>query len=124
MGQIDVSELLVDPDFVEQTPVTVISRTSTVNNRGRNELAEVSRNVIAVVQPASGNTLKRLPDGAQLSRWCTVYTQQTLKEGGEGGYPDIVVWKGRRYQVQLVADYSNWGAGWTRADCELEGVES
>lgn len=124
MGQIDVSELLIDSDFTEDGPIQVISRAYEVNEKGRNELTETSRDVIAVVQPASGNTLKRLPDGAQLSKWCTVYTQETLVEADEGRYADIVVWNGRRYQVQIVADYSNWGAGWTRADCLLEGVES
>jgi len=118
---IDVSELLLDPDFVEPSTIVVLRRTSTVGTTGRNVLAETINNVIAVVQAGNGETLKRLPESAQLSDWITVYSKFVFTADGTGQYPDIVQWNGKRYSVQLKTDYSNWGEGYTRADCLIEG---
>ena len=116
---IDVSELMDDPDFC--TTITVLRRTSTVGTTGRNALAENPNTVTAIVQAGNGETLKRLPESAQLSDWITVYSKFVFTADGMGQYPDIVQWNSKRYVVKLKIDYSNWGEGYTRADCLIEG---
>lgn len=120
MALIDVTDLLTDPDFTD--PITIISRTSTVDAHGENQLADTSRAAVAVVEAASGETLKRLPAGAVVSDYITVYTNEHLVADSPGGYADVVQWQGKRYQVQVVTDWTNWGPGWTQADCLIEKV--
>ena len=60
MALVDVSELMLDPDFVQ--PLTLVRRTPTVDSYGENQLAEAPQSVVGSVQPIDGNTLHRLPD--------------------------------------------------------------
>lgn len=116
---IDVSDLLLDPDFAQQ--LTVYTRSATVNQYGENELTETTKIITASVQAGDGEMLNRLPHGAQLRDWITVYSKYHFTTDGSGRYADIVLWEGKRYNVQLLTDYSNWGDGYTMADCLLEG---
>jgi hypothetical protein len=52
-----------------------------------------------------------------------VYYRGTLTAERPGGYADIIVWQGKRFQVKEVAeDFLNYGAGFTKALCVLEAV--
>jgi hypothetical protein len=116
---IDVSDLLLDPDFTQ--PIKVFTRTASVNQYGENSLIENSQYVTASVQAGNGETLSRLPQGARLQDWITIYSKFYFTAASTGRYADIVLWEGKRYNVQLLTDYSNWGDGYTMADCLLEG---
>lgn len=120
MALIDVTELLTDPDFTDH--ITILSRTSSVNTHGENQLTETSRAAVAVVEAGSGETLKRLPAGAVLTDYITVYTREHLVADSPGGYADVILWDGKRYLVQVVTSWTNWGPGWTQADCLIEKV--
>lgn len=121
MALLDVSEVLLDPDFTNV--VTLIKRTATVNEHGETVLAETPCHISAVVQGDNPEVLERLPQGARLSDIITVYTRADLEAESEGGYADVVVWRGKRYQVQDVAeDFMNYGAGFTKAFCMLEAA--
>lgn len=119
MAKIDVSEVLDDPDF--QDNITVIRRASVVGTNGRNAIVEIPSIIMAVVQAGSSETLKRLPDYAALSDTLTVYARYKFIAYSDGQYSDIVLWNGRRYGVQVVSDHTNWGDGYARADCLIEG---
>lgn len=123
MALIDVSELLTDPDFTNT--VTLIRRSSTVNTYGENTMIETSSSITAVVQGANTESLERVPEGARLSDLIDVYYKGQLTAESPSGYADIIVWQGKRYQVfEVVEDFMNYGAGFTKAVCKLEAVNA
>lgn len=119
MALLDVSGLLLDPDFTNV--VTLIKRAAAVNEHGETVLTETPCYITAVVQGDNTEVLERLPQGARLSDMITVYYRGQLQAESEGGYADIIVWGGKRYQVKEVSeDFMNYGAGFTKAFCMLE----
>lgn len=123
MALIDVSELLTDPDFTNT--VTLIRRASSINAYGENTMTETSSSITAIVQGANTETLERVPEGARLSDLIDVYYKGQLHAESPSGYADVVVWGGKRYQVfQVVEDFMNFGAGFTKAVCKLEPVNA
>ena len=119
MALIDTSELMVDPDFT--STVTLIRRSSVVNSYGENVLTETPSTITAVVQGASPGTLERVPEGVRLSDLIDVYYKGELFAESPGGYADVIVWGGKRYQVyEITEDYMNHGAGFTKALCKME----
>lgn len=123
MALIDVSELLTDPDFTNT--VTLIRRASTVDTYGENVMTETQSTITAVVQGANTESLERVPEGARLSDLIDVYYKGQLTTESPSGYADIIVWGGKRYQVfEVVEDFMNFGAGFTKAVCKLEAVNA
>lgn len=111
MAQIDVTELLTDPDFVDEC--TLIHRTTTVNTFGENVLTETPVVTVGSVQPASGKTLMRLPDALRSANVYSFWIKGEIVADGTSKYPDIISFKGKRYQVQTIFDWTNWGAGYS-----------
>lgn len=122
MALIDVGFLLVDPDFIDK--VTLIKRSSIINVYGEMSLIETATEIFASVQNSKGGEkLDRFVDSARLSDDIEVFYKGVLQAESPGGYADIILWKGKRYQVKLVAeDYINFGEGFTKAICFLEDV--
>lgn len=118
MGQIDITDLLVDPDFV--SPLTLIHRKSCVNNHGDNELQEIGIGTVGSVQPASGKTLQRLPEAFRVANVMSFWVKGKIVSDGSCAYPDIISYKGSRYAVQVIFDWMNWGAGWCEGTCVRE----
>lgn len=123
MALIDVSDMMTDPDFTSQA--TLIRRTSTVSSYGEHIITETQTTITAVVQGANTETLARMPEGARLSDLIDVYYKGQLTAEQPGGYADVIVWGGKRYQVfEVVEDFMNFGAGFTKAVCKLEAVNA
>lgn len=124
MAMLDVSDILLDPELTDL--VTLIHRQSNVNGHGENELTEtVVPNVRMCVQGAGPEALERVPDAARLSDLITVYYRGELTAESPGGYCDVIMWRGRRYQVKVIpSNYMNFGAGYTMADCLLEAANA
>lgn len=118
MAQIDVSELVSDPDFTDA--MQVISRVPTVNALGENTLVETTFDSFGSVQPASGRTIQRLPDALRVANVSSFWFKGAIVASAPGQYPSILTFRGVRYQVQLVFDWSNWGAGYTEGVCVAE----
>lgn len=118
MAEVDVTELLYDPDFID--PICIVHRTPTVNEFGENVLTECIVSTIGSVQPASGKTINRLPDALRLSDVSSFWVKGNIIADGTSKYPDLLVFRGRRYQVQNVQDFSNWGSGWAEGTCVAE----
>ena len=115
---IDVSELLLDPDFVDN--IVHVSRAPIVNNKGENVLKESSINTIGCVQPASGKAIFRLPEALKVGNISEFWFRGKIVASQPGKYSDILVFKGLRYQVQTVLDFSNWGEGFCEGTCIAE----
>jgi hypothetical protein len=120
MAGIDVSELLNDPDFTDK--VTLITRALTLVD-GRTSLVEnIIPNLSMSIQPASGSDLKKLPEGARGSEALAVWYQGELASLRQNGYSDIIVWNNKRYEVQHVEPYGNWGNGYYKGIATLTKV--
>lgn len=118
MSRIDVSELLHDPDFVDN--IELISRKPSVNQYGENSLQESCLKTVGSVQPASGKTIQRLPEALRVGNVSSFWFQGVITTSAPGKYTDVLVFKGQRYQVQMVFDWSAWGAGWCEGTCIAE----
>lgn len=119
MARIDVSELMLDPDFVSS--FSIVRRVPTINQYGENVLAETTlSNIKGSVQAAGKETAERLPEGTSLKGFITVFTKTPVYADNVNGYADVILWKGLRYNVFQVLQWDNFGAGWFMVDCQLE----
>lgn len=120
MSLIDVTELLSDPDFVDA--VQVIDRGTRVNSAGENDLDEEPYDTVGAVQPASGKVVNRLPDALRVANVMSFWIQGEITAAKPGEYSCLLVFKGRRYQVQTVFDWTAAGAGWCEGTCVAQVV--
>ena len=118
MALIDVTELFADPDFVD--PISIITRTSTVDTYGKNTVAETTVATLGSVQPASGRALSRLPESLRDPDFKSFWIRGSLPSTVGNNYPCILVHRGIRYAVQNVFDWTNWGSGWSEGLCISE----
>lgn len=118
MAQIDVSDVLLDPDFID--PLKIINRTPVINLKGENRLVESCVDTFGSVQPASGKTLERLPDALRVPNVSSFWIKGRIIADGSCEYPDVIVFNEKRYNVQVVFDWTNWGAGWCEGTCVVE----
>lgn len=119
MALIDVSDLLLDPDFID--PVSVIRRTVTVNSMGENVVSEPTTiSTYASVQPASFKQISRLPEALRSADVRSFYIKLPIVQDGSSLYPDIIVFQGKRFQIQTAAPWLNYGAGWNEGVCVAE----
>jgi len=118
MAQISVSELMSDPDFVDE--IQVLTRVPTVNLYGQNSVNETVVNTIGSVQPADGKVLARLPEALREMNVSSFFFKGQIVATAPGQYSSILVFKGVRYQVKSVNDFSNWGQGYTEGVCIQE----
>ncbi len=118
MANIDVTELFSDPDFVD--PMTVISRVPMVDSLGQNRLTETSVSSFGSIQPLSGDTVNRIPEALRNENVRSFYFKGVIVTSAPGEYPSIIVFRGKRYQVRHVFDWTNWGQGFTKGLCVAE----
>jgi len=118
MALIDVSDLLLDPDFVNQ--VSLVHRTSTVGTNGKNTLVENTVQTIGSVQPAPAKDIQRLPDALRMSDVRKFWIKAEILADGSSQYPDIIVFQGKRFQVINTEPWLNYGAGWNAGLCVWE----
>jgi hypothetical protein len=118
MSQIDVTELLTDPDFVDK--VQLISRTTEINTKGENILSESCSQTVGCVQPISGKTLLRLPENFRVDNMMSFWIKGSIIAVRPGKYSSVIVFRGRRFNVQHVFDWTQAGAGWCEGACIAE----
>jgi galactose-6-phosphate isomerase len=118
MAQIDVTDLLSDPDFVDI--LCLVTRKPSINSFGENILQEVSVSTVGCVQPASGRVIQRIPESLRVSNMSSFWLKGEIIASAPGKYSSIIVFKGKRFQVQTVFDWTNWGQGYTEGVCVAE----
>ena len=119
MALIDVSELMVDPDFVDAC--SIITRTPTVNSYGEQVIVDAAPiDTVGSVQPADTETIEKLPEALRSRNVKSFFIKGVIPTLGTGKYPSILSYQGKRYQIIYVADFSNFGAGYTEGACVLE----
>lgn len=117
MPLLDVSEILLDPDFVDS--LVCARQTQTVDNNGIATDSAVSTPFYGVVTNDTGDLLMRLAEGSRVKGSITVHSRFLLQAGSDGQDADIVTWNGRSYTVTNVGDWSRFGIGFTAANCDL-----
>jgi hypothetical protein len=118
VGLIDVSDILADPEFVDE--IVIVHRTPEVNDFGENELKECGVNTVGCVQPVSGSTLQRMPEAFRVANVKSFWVRGKIISDARHKYPDILISKGVRYAVQMIFDWTNWGDGWSEGTCVQE----
>ena len=118
MAQIDVSDLLSDPDFIDT--MSLISRVPSISSYGEQTLADTTLVSVGSIQPVSGATLKKLPEALQNENVRSFWFKGTIVATAPGQYPSVLSFQGNRFQVRHVFDWTNWGAGWTEGACVAE----
>lgn len=118
MANLDVSDLLLDPDFVDR--MLISRRTYTINDYGQNVLSEVLLPTVGSIQPANAKELTRVPDDLQQRDVRAFYVKAELITDGNGKYPDVLVFKAKRFQIISVEPWNNFGQGWNKGLCVAE----
>lgn len=118
MPFLDVTDVLLDPDFCDYTLVCtrktqVLDADGFATNTGQdipfNGVVTVDRSLEA----------KRMAAGQSIGGAILVVTQFRLTQGKPGLDADVVTYNGRHYRVTFVDPYTSYGAGFVQAHCEL-----
>lgn len=119
MPDIDVSDVLLDPEFCE---VLTVQRRAESLLKGRSTLTvtTISPAPVGVVIPQNDSPMVRGPDQQSLPRLIQVHTPFRLRGISTGFQPDLITWKGAPYVVNKVQDFSSYGQGFIQADCSSE----
>lgn len=119
MALIDVSDIVLDPDFT--SAMQIIHRTATVNTKGENVITEkLPIQTVGSIQPISGKTLMRVPEALRSENLRSFWTKTPIIADKHGVYTDILVFGCERFQVKHVFDWTNFGAGFTEGLCVAE----
>jgi hypothetical protein len=119
MARLDVSDVLLDPDFMDLT-LTVTRNAQTVGNDGIAVIAPTTTGFYGVVTSLNGSVLTRVAEGEHISDTITIHTQFKLIDGQSGYDADVVNWQGLQWTVTNVNDYSTYGLGFVQATCTLK----
>lgn len=118
MPRLDVSEILLDPDFV--TLGLICKRNAiVVGVDGMAVQQQTIKTFAGVVTNDRGDMLRRLIEGERIEGSINIHTRFVLRAGTPGYSADIVTWLGNDYTVTSIADYSTWGRGFVAANCTL-----
>lgn len=120
MAQLDVSELMTDPDFVD--PIQIVRRYPTNNNFGQVSFTEETLETVGSVQPANFKTVQKLPESLRVADVSSFWVKAVITASETDKYPSILVFRGKRYQIQTLADWSNFGAGYSEGTCVAEKI--
>ena len=118
MAQIDVTELFTDPDFID--PMTIVSRTTLVNDLGENELRSTAVATVGSIQPLSGEMMQRIPDALRGENLKTFWVKADITAHDCDEYPVLLKFKDKCFAVRHIFDWVNFGQGWCEGLCVAE----
>jgi hypothetical protein len=126
VSQLDISELMTDPD-VGGTTFDVTRREEVVGSNGLPTITETAMpGKIGAVFPAGDNSLVREEAYSQQQQAIEIVTLFRLRGASidratnKKYQPDIVVWpvgSGNKYIVRSIELFTSYGAGFIKADC-------
>lgn len=143
MPDLDVTDLLTDPDFCET--VTIIRQSQKTDIMGINNVTPQTLTAYGSVQ-MGGLDVAIQTDEEHAQRLIVFYTKTRIFDitrapvfdepgvpaadtGGltmdaDGYLPDILQWNGNRYKVRRVEPWVNWGAGFFAVEAEMMNTTS
>lgn len=114
MAQLDVSEVLFDPDLADT--FTVIRQAESINNQGRSVLTPTEYpNIVGVVTATSPAELLRRDDGQMMPRKISVVTVFRLRGPAPGFQPDQIQIDGVTFTITEILPFSRFGRGFVEA---------
>lgn len=117
MPFLDVSDVLLDPDFAD-TNLICERNAQSIGNDGVAVNVTTMETFTGVVTAFKGDLTNIRPDGAYVAGSIQIYTVFKLRMAGADVSPDIVTARGKRYTVKDIGDYSTYGSGFVWAICE------
>jgi hypothetical protein len=99
---IDVSELLVDPDFC--TTATLVRRAVSVNEYGLGVYTDTELDIVCAIQPANGKDLERLPELSRFKNVIKAWSKTEFFLAGSGQYADDLIFRGKRYSAKALQE--------------------
>lgn len=118
MPLLDVSDVLLDPDFVDTTLVCHRNvQTTDEDNFPVNTPTDIPFTGVVTVDRAL--EAKRMAAGQNINGAILIVTSFRLTQGQPGLDADCVTYRGREYRVTFVDPYTAYGAGFVQAHCEL-----
>ncbi|HEJ7993745.1 TPA: head-tail adaptor [Serratia liquefaciens] len=128
MPLLDVTEVLLDPDFVDFSLVCRRQvQTTDDDNFPINTPQEIPFTGVVTVDRSL--EARRMAAGQNINGAILIVTQFRLTQGrksaadGPNLDADLVVYNGGLYRVTFVDPYTRYGAGFVQAHCELLGQE-
>lgn len=118
MALLDVIEAISDPMLTDM--ITVYRMAQTVGSNGRTTSNQTATSIYAIVQAGEGRNVNVFDGGQQVQESMNVFSTFVFIAEAEGVTGDEVEWRGRRWRVTRVVDYSNYGSGYTQAVCLLK----
>ena len=121
MAQLDVSDVLLDPDFMSKG--IDCKRTAViVGDNGRPQTTVTNHKFNGVVTSNDGFKLDRKPDGTVIKGAINIHTRFVLTEGDAGHQADEITWQGREYIVSQTLPNTQYGRGFIKAICILKPI--
>ena len=124
MPLLDVSDVLMDPDFLDTSLICHRQiQTVDVDNFPTNTPQDIPFSGVVTVDRSL--EAKRMAAGQNINGAILIVTQFRLTQGQPetNSAPrldaDIVTYSGRDYRVTFVDPYTRYGAGFVQAHCEL-----
>lgn len=118
MMDIDLTELLRDPEFVNT--FAVIRREQVEDGDDYAEL-ESRHETAGSIQPATARELERLPEEDRDRETISIFTEFPLRHGGRGmARPDRILWGGASYLVVGIEPWHHLGATFVKALAQRE----
>lgn len=124
MPFLDVSEVLLDPDFIDMSLVCHRQiQTVDDDNFPTNTSQDIPFSGVVTVDRSL--EARRMAAGQNINGAILIVTQFRLTQGQEPDADgtrldaDIVTYNGREYRVTFVDPYTSYGAGFVQAHCEL-----
>ena len=119
MPSLDVSDVLLDPDFMSKgilhKRISIV-----VNDKGRSETKIAESKFNGVVTTNDGDKLDRHSDGTIIKGSINIHTRFVLSEGDADHQADEITWQGREYIVSQVLSNTQYGRGFVKAICILK----
>ncbi len=121
MAELDMSDVLSDPDFQDTFSVTQTIRSLATGTPVDTKVS--SGPLTGPVTPAPF-MLARRDDGSMMNGSITIYTQTQMTvgyaiDGLTSRLADTVAWHGSQYQVRVCEDWSAYGPGFWRIVADL-----
>lgn len=118
MPNLDVTDVLLDPDFCDMSLV-VKRNTQTVDADGFATNTVIEKGFAGVVTVDRSLESRRMMSGNVIGGAILIVTVERLTQGQTGRDADIVTYQNRDYRVTFVDPYTAYGAGFVQAHCEL-----
>ncbi len=118
MPNLDVTDVLFDPDFCDMSLV-VKRNIQTVDVDGFATNTVTEKGFAGVVTVDRSLESRRMMSGNVIGGAILIVTVERLTQGQTGRDADIVTYQNRDYRVTFVDPYTAYGAGFVQAHCEL-----